>query len=134
MKPSVAHPFGLVFPQQSRLAALAALAMLPLLFSPALTRAATFTWSGGYPTTGSWNNGANWAGGVAPGAGSGNDVVFTSVSANHEDTYLVSAKTVNSITYQAGAKAFQIRLATSGAGGTAANLTFQSGNTGLTVQ
>jgi fibronectin-binding autotransporter adhesin len=41
---------------------------------------------------------------------------------------------VNSITYDPGAAVIPIGLRTSGAGGTAANLTFKTGNTGISVQ
>jgi autotransporter-associated beta strand protein len=94
--------------------------------------AATLTWNGGYATTGSWQNASNW-GGTA--WANGSDIVFGSVNLNNiTSTFLAGGKTVKSLTFQAGSPAYNVRLATSGSGGTGSILTFISSNTGLTVE
>jgi autotransporter-associated beta strand protein len=90
--------------------------------------AATLTWDGGYegasgPT---WNNAANW-GGVAYADHS--DLIFQ--GKNGLDTYLAANRAVKSITFAANAGVFAIELRTSGYIPSAANLTFNSTNTGI---
>ena len=96
--------------------------------------AVTSTWVGGYATTGTWNQAAQWSEGSFT---TNSDVIFNDVvGVSSTATFLGTARSVNSITFNGGAAtdpAFSIRLATTGTGGTAANLTFKSGNSGITV-
>lgn len=92
------------------------------------------TWVGGYAATGIWNQAAQWSEGSFT---TNSDVIFNDVvGVSTTATLLGTARTVNSITFNGGPTtdpAFNIRLATSGGGGTAANLTFKSGNSGITI-
>ncbi len=107
---------------------LAVCSLLPL----SIASAATSTWTGGYAPTGTWSQATNW-GGTA--FANNNDVVFElPPTSTILGTFVGAARTVKSITFKAGAPAYSIRLATGGGGGTAANLSFNSTNTGVTVE
>lgn len=100
-------------------------------FAAPSVSAATLTWNGGYATTGSWQNAGNWGGTAFANA---SDLVFGSTNINNiTSTFLAGGKTAKSITFQAGSPAYNIRLASSGSGGTASILTFISTNTGITI-
>lgn len=95
--------------------------------------AANSTWIGGYGTTATWNQASQWSEGAFSNT---NDVIFNSTAgASGTATFISTGRTVKSITFNGGSPspAFNIRLATSGGGGTAANLTFITGNTGITI-
>jgi autotransporter-associated beta strand protein len=95
--------------------------------------AATKTWVGGYGTTGTWNQSSQWSEGAFA---NGDDLIFNNnAGSSSTSTFLSTGRTVKSITFNGGtpSPAFNIRLATSGSGGTSSTLTFLSSNTGITV-
>jgi autotransporter-associated beta strand protein len=97
--------------------------------------AATRTWTGD-GSTGQWNidSWANWTG--APTAiASGDDIVFGSTNTNGFTlTSLGGSRTLKSLTFQAGSPEYDIRLTTGISSTTAANLIFNSTNTGIKVE
>ena len=102
-------------------------------FAPSSVLAADRTWVGGYVTTGTWNQATQWSEGAYA---NGSDVIFNNTTGvSTASTFLSASRTVKSITFNGGtpSPAFNIRLATSNGGGTAANLTFIPTNTGITV-
>ena len=110
-------------------ASLGAAALALGLLLPAGVTAATSTWSGG-STDGNWGAAANWDVAFANGA----DVIFTGSA--HTSTFLGSnVRTVNSITFpNTATAAFKIQLSASdNNGGATKTLTFQAGNSGITI-
>ncbi len=93
--------------------------------------AETLTWTGGYGGAYGpiWNNAANW-GGTAYAQDS--DIILA--GSTQPNTYLGGSKSVSSITFANNAALFQISLFTKESiPGEAANLTFNSTNTGIIV-
>ena len=125
MKPRISNPF------RSGISAIIATITLSCFAAPSAF-AAIATWTGA-GTTGQWNIGtwANFGGTQATG---GNDVVFGSIDpVTWTLTSLGGNRNIASLTFEAGSPAYDIRLT----GGTEAtnvyNLTFDSGNTGITI-
>jgi fibronectin-binding autotransporter adhesin len=112
-------------------------ALYPVILLAALAKPSALgadrTWVGGYGTSGTWNQASQWSEGAYANA---SDVIFNNVAGTSTtSTFLSLSRTVNSITFNGGtpSPAFTIRLATTGSGGTAANLTFIPNNTGITI-
>jgi autotransporter-associated beta strand protein len=126
MKPRISNPF--------RYGISAIITVLTLgCFSAS---AATRTWDGGNVDTvsaGQWNVNtyANWDGSIV----NGDDLVFGTTNANGWTlTSVGAARTIKSLTFQAGSPAYNIRLMSTPTGGTTQSLTFSNVNTGITVE
>ncbi len=102
------------------------------LWLPAGLRAATLTWDGGYTGAygATWNNGANWG---RRNYVDNSDLVFA--GGKLPSTYLSADRSVSSITFSNTAGLFKISLFTKESPpGDAADLTFNSTNTGIVIQ
>jgi autotransporter-associated beta strand protein len=129
MKPRISNPF------RSGIAAIMSVLTLGC-FTASSALAATRTWDGGSATSGQWNvdSWANWDGANVALA-TGDDLVFGTTNTNGFTlTSLGGARIIGSLTFQAGSPAYNIRLSTQPTVTNAANLTFNSTNTGITVE
>lgn len=131
-KPMKLHKFA---PFHSRASIITAALGLSCVATPsALSQT---TWNGGSVTNGQWNVGS-WANfnGTNAATPSGQNIVFGSVNINGWTlTSPGGSRSIGSLTFESGSPAYDIRLKSAPTGGsTDRDLTFVSGNTGITIE